>query len=351
MTFSGGTEGTAVAVTPAAFAAVARDGNRSIVVESLTRRFGELLAVDAIDLEVPSGEIFGFLGPNGAGKTTLVKMLTTILAPTSGRATVAGYDVTTESEKVRAVAGVALQEIGLDALMTARELLVLQARLFGIEAREAARVAERLLRTVDLADVDPRKRTGRYSGGMRRRLDLALALVHTPRVLFLDEPTTGLDPASRAAIWDEVRRLNRDDGVTVFLTTQYLEEADRLADRVAIIDRGRIVAWGTPAELKRTIGDEAVSLTFADAEQAASADEALRPLTGQRQRSGRELVLYFDSAAMVVPDVVRRLDEAGLRPQDLSLKQPTLDDVFLRATGGRLVGGEDIGSDAPEQAS
>ena len=216
--------------------------DRSIAVEQLTRRFGELVAVDAVDLQVASGEIFGFLGPNGAGKSTLVKMLTTILAPTSGRATVAGLDVRRDQGKVRRAIGVALQEVGLDPLMTARELIVLQAQLFGAATGAARGTAERLLATVGLADVDPKKRVGDYSGGMKRRLDLALALAHDPHVLFLDEPTTGLDPASRMDVWDEVRRLNAERGMTIFLTTQYLEEADKLAARVAIIDHGRIVA-------------------------------------------------------------------------------------------------------------
>ena len=217
----------------------------SIQVAGLTRDFGKLRAVDGADLTVPSGQIFGFLGPNGAGKSTLVKMLVTILRPTAGTATVAGFDVARQGGDVRAVIGVALQEVGLDQLMTAREMLVLQARLFGASGAGAQETTERLLRTVGLDDVDPKKRVGAYSGGMKRRLDLALALVHDPRILFLDEPTTGLDPASRMAVWEEVRRLNRELGMTIFLTTQYLEEADRLADEVAIINRGRIVAQGT----------------------------------------------------------------------------------------------------------
>ena len=212
--------------------------DRSITAESLRRDFAELHAVDGVDLEVPGGQIFGFLGPNGAGKSTLVKILTTILNATSGRATVGGYDVARQGGKVREAIGVALQDVGLDPLMTARELLMLQSELFGTPRDEARKIAERLLRTVSLDDVDPRKRAGAYSGGMKRRLDLALALVHDPRILFLDEPTTGLDPASRAAIWEEVRRLNDELGMTIFLTTQYLEEADRLADRIAIINKG-----------------------------------------------------------------------------------------------------------------
>jgi ABC-2 type transport system ATP-binding protein len=314
--------------------------DRSIVVERLTRRFAELTAVNAVDLDVPSGRIFGFLGPNGAGKTTLVRMLTTLLAPTDGRATVAGFDVATQPARVRASVGVALQDVGLDPLMTGRELLVLQARLFGAGAGEARAKADRLLVTVGLDDVEPRKRVGAYSGGMRRRLDLGLALVHDPGVLFLDEPTTGLDPISRAAIWEEVKRLNRDQGVTIFLTTQYLEEADRLADDVAIINKGLIVAQGAPAELKREIGNEAVQLVFADTETALRADGVLQDMTDQRRRSGAELTLYFATAADVIAGIVRRLDAAGIHLQSLEVSQPTLDDVFLRATGVRLTEAE-----------
>jgi ABC-2 type transport system ATP-binding protein len=253
---------------------------------------------------------------------------------------VAGFDVATRPADVRASVGVALQEVGLDPLMTGRELLTLQARLFGSGAAEARRRADRLMETVGLDDVPPKKRVGDYSGGMKRRLDLALALVHDPGVLFLDEPTTGLDPISRASIWEEVRRLNRDRAVTIFLTTQYLEEADRLADDVAIIDKGRIVAQGSPAELKREIGSETVKLTLAGDEAARRADEALRELTRQRRLVGRELTLYFSTAADVIPDVVRLLDGAGVQLHGVEVSQPTLDDVFLRATGGRLGGAD-----------
>jgi ABC-2 type transport system ATP-binding protein len=224
--------------------------------------------------------------------------------------------------------------------MTGRELLVLQARLFGNGRAEAQQRADRLLRTVGLDDVDPKKRAKAYSGGMRRRLDLALALVHDPSILFLDEPTTGLDPASRAAIWEEVRRLNEQQGMTIFLTTQYLEEADRLADRVAIINHGRIAAEGTPEELKRQVGDEVVELAFADDAEAARADEALTGVAPSRQTAGHELRLYFAHAAENVPRLIRTLDSAGLQPSGLLVKQPSLDDVFLRITGEELDPGE-----------
>ena len=314
----------------------AEGADRSITAESLRRDFGQLHAVDGVDLEVPGGQIFGFLGPNGAGKSTLVKILTTILNATSGRATVGGYDVARQGGKVREAIGVALQDVGLDPLMTSRELLMLQSELFGTPRDEARTIAERLLETVGLDDVDPKKRSGAYSGGMKRRLDLALALVHDPRILFLDEPTTGLDPASRADIWEEVRRLNDELGMTIFLTTQYLEEADRLADRIAIINKGRIVAQGTPEELKREVGDEVVELQFGSCEEAERAYDAVARVAPNRQAANRELRLYFGRAAENVPELVRTLDGAGIRLQGLTIEQPSLDDVFLRVTGEAL---------------
>jgi ABC-2 type transport system ATP-binding protein len=321
-------------------------GDRTITAEGMRRDFGGLRAVDGVDLEIPGGRIFGFLGPNGAGKSTLVKILTTILNPTEGRATVAGYDVVKQGGKVREAIGVALQDVGLDPLMTARELLMLQAELFGNPRDEALKTAERLLVTVGLDDVDPKKRSGAYSGGMKRRLDLALALVNDPRILFLDEPTTGLDPASRAAIWEEVRRLNDDLGMTIFLTTQYLEEADRLADEIAIINKGKIVAQGTPSDLKREVGDEVVELQFGSCEDAAAADDALAAAAPNRQHANRELRLYFGRAAENVPEIVRILDGAGIRLQGLTIEQPSLDDVFLRVTGEALEHEVDEAGDA-----
>jgi ABC-2 type transport system ATP-binding protein len=324
-----------------------QSSDRSISVQQLTREFGTLQAVDAVDLEIPSGEVFGFLGPNGAGKSTLVKMLATILAPTSGHATVAGLDVRRQQAKVRRAIGVALQEVGLDPLMTARELVVLQAQLFGASTAAARETAERLLETVGLRDVDPKKRVGDYSGGMKRRLDLALALAHDPHVLFLDEPTTGLDPASRIDVWNEVRRLNSEQGMTIFLTTQYLEEADRLADRVAIIDHGRIVALGAPDELKRGLGEEVVELSFETPQDAERAAGALAAAAPQCRLGDGGLRCYFPVAAHEVPGIVRALDQASIPLRGLTIDRPTLDDVFLRATGESMRGGEEREGDAP----
>jgi ABC-2 type transport system ATP-binding protein len=304
----------------------------SIVVENLVKHYpGDVIAVDGVSLNVESGSIFGFLGPNGAGKSTTIKILTTLALPTSGQAMVGGYDVVTQAEEVRRIAGVALQDIGLDPLMKPLELLSLQTRMFGASGAEAYSRAEELLALVRLTDAVDR-RVGTYSGGMRRRLDLALALAHEPQILFLDEPTTGLDPASRRDVWEEVRRLNRELGMTIFLTTQYLEEADELADVVAIINKGRIAVQGSPARLKSDVGNESINLAFDD---RATAERALEELTalGRAQLDRDVLRLYMESAAEAIPSVVNRLREINVNPISLTLTQPTLDDVFLQITG------------------
>ena len=323
----------------------------SIHAESLTRTFGSQAAVDHIDLEIEPGRIFGFLGPNGAGKSTTVRMLTTILAPSGGRATVSGHDVVREGHKVRREIGVALQDVGVDPLMTAREMLILQAMFFGASKTRATEKAEELLEMVGLSDVPPNKRVGQFSGGMKRRLDLALALVHDPSVLFLDEPTTGLDPVSRTAIWEEVRRLNRELGMTIFLTTQYLEEADRLANEIAIINDGRIVTQGAPAELKRELGDEVIVLSFAEEHEATRAEEQVLRGEGRVQRDRNELSVYLRDAAKAVPPIISRLKDHDLVPTGLNLATPTLDDVFLKATGVRIAGAGEQDSAANEDTS
>ncbi|HEY3701266.1 MAG TPA: ATP-binding cassette domain-containing protein, partial [Acidimicrobiales bacterium] len=238
----------------------------AVLAEKIERSFSEVMAVAGVDLSVPEGQIYGFLGPNGAGKTTVVRMLCTLLLPTAGRARVAGYDVASEPQAVRLRIGVALQEAALDDRQTGRELLRLQGRLYGLHSAEIDRRLDDVLRLVDIGPAIDR-RIGTYSGGMKRRLDVAAALVHNPEVIFLDEPTTGLDPASRVAVWREVRKLNVERGTTIFLTTQYLEEADELADRVGIISEGRIVAEGTPDELKRSIGDDLIVARVDGADQ------------------------------------------------------------------------------------
>jgi ABC-2 type transport system ATP-binding protein len=321
----------------------------AIDAEALVRTFpGGVRAVDGVDLEVGRGEIYAFLGPNGAGKTTTVRMLTTLLRPTGGTARVAGYDVASEAAQVRRAIGVALQEAALDPLMTGRELVQLQATLHGLSRAEGVRRASALLHRVGLEDAADR-RVGTYSGGMRRRLDLAAALVHRPQVLFLDEPTTGLDPVSRKAIWQEVARLN-DEGTTVFLTTQYLEEADQLADRVGIIDEGRIVAEGTPGSLKAEVGLPHLEITPADG--AVERAEQVIGRFGRRlpARDGAALVELPRGAAEVAP-VVRALDEAGLKVESLDLVEPSLDDVFVAKTGHHLEGQEQGTEQEPVEAS
>ena len=285
-----------------------------------------------IDLEVAEGEIYAFLGPNGAGKTTSVRMLTTLLRPTGGSATVAGFDVLHEAPDVRRTIGVALQEAALDPLMTGRELMRLQCALHAVPRGEVRERSDALIERVGL-DHAADRRVGTYSGGMRRRLDLAMALVHEPRVLFLDEPTTGLDPASRQAIWSEVRALN-DEGTTVFLTTQYLEEADQLADRVGIIDCGGMVAEGTPEQLKAEIGRPSLEVQVAG--DAARPDEVLAQFGRTHRSKDGTISVPLEDGAAGVAQVVRALDEAGLLVESLEVRRPTLDDVFLAKTGHAL---------------
>lgn len=310
--------------------------NREIIVENLVKKYGsEVTAVNDISLHVQSGQIYGFLGPNGAGKSTTIKILTTLGLPTSGTARVGGYDVITQSNDVRRIAGVALQDIGIDPLMKPGELLALQARLFGANRSDAKARADYLLHLVQLADAANR-RVGTYSGGMKRRLDLAMALVHDPDVLFLDEPTTGLDPASRRDIWREVRRLNQEMGMTIFLTTQYLEEADELADTIGIIADGKIVTTGSPAQLKAAVGKESLNLAFAEKSLAERASQLLAPEVDRAQVDRDTVRLYMPEAARAIPGVVDRLQQANLEPISLTLTQPTLDDVFLQVTGQAL---------------
>jgi len=316
----------------------------AIVAEGLERAFGDVLAVQGIDLAVEEGEIFGFLGPNGAGKTTTVRMLTTLLLPTGGRASVAGHDVAAEARAVRASIGVALQEAALDPLMTGRELIRLQATLQGLPGAQGRQRADDLLERVGLSGAAER-RVGTYSGGMQRRLDLAAALVHEPRVLFLDEPTTGLDPVSRKTIWEEVRDLN-DDGTTVFLTTQYLEEADQLADDVGIIDSGKIVAEGTPQKLKAEIGNPHIQLQLAEG-SIVEAEPILAPIGRLLPpKDGKTVLVEVENGAADIPRVVRSLDEAGIAVESLELVNPTLDDVFVAKTGYHL---EQEGEEKAEQ--
>jgi ABC-2 type transport system ATP-binding protein len=314
------------------------DSSAAIEVEQLVREFRKgPRAVDGIDLAVQPGEIYGFLGPNGAGKSTTVLMLTTLLPPTSGRASVGGYDIVRDGAHVRASIGAALQEAALDAILTGREHLKLQATLQGMPKADRDRRGQELLERVGLTEAADR-RVGGYSGGMKRRLDLALALVHSPRILFLDEPTTGLDLQSRSALWEEVARLAHDEGMTVFLTTQYLEEADALADRVGIIDHGHIVAEGTPAQLKEEIGSPTVEVVPADPSESDTLAGQLSRF-GEPARNGRGTVtVQLPGGESQLAEIVRVLDQAQLKVASLQLHQPSLDDVFLAKTGRKLEG-------------
>ena len=309
----------------------------AISAQQLRRSFAGADAVAGVDLEVRPGEVFGFLGPNGAGKTTTVRMLCTLLSPSGGSATVAGHDVAREPAAVRRKIGVALQEIGLDPLQSGRELLELQAGLYRVP-KPRDRATE-LLALVGLSDAADR-RVKTYSGGMKRRLDLASALVHEPEVLFLDEPTTGLDVTSRITVWDEVRRINAT-GTTVFLTTQYLEEADQLCERLAIIDGGRLVAEGTPDGLKRQMGADVVTIGLGPAggskQELRAAVEGLRGVDHVTDNEAG-VAVYVTNGAAAVPAIVRALDEATVEVGAISISRPTLDDVFLQATGRNLDG-------------
>jgi ABC-2 type transport system ATP-binding protein len=322
----------------------------AIEARELSRTFkGGIEAVREVDLNVAQGEVFGFLGPNGAGKTTMVRMLCTLLPPSSGSASVAGHDVVDDGDEVRRNIGVALQEIGLDPVQTARELLELQCGLYGITGSAGRERTTELLELVGLTEAADR-RTKTYSGGMKRRLDLASALVHRPRVLFLDEPTTGLDPASRLTVWEEVRRINAT-GTTIFLTTQYLEEADELCDRLAIIDHGELVAQGTPESLKAEIGKDVVSVELhgADAERT---QEVIGELPGLERVIAEQdaLALFVEDGASSIAQIVRRLDTADVEVGAISVSRPSLDDVFLEATGRRLEGAQQEQEHADESA-
>jgi ABC-2 type transport system ATP-binding protein len=309
-----------------------------IEIRGLRRTFrarrGEVVAVDGVDLVVAAGEVFGFLGPNGAGKTTTLRMLATLLPPTGGEARVAGCDLRREPVRVRERIGYVAQGGATDPSVAGRAELILQGRLYRMSKAEARRRAAELLTLLELESCADRP-TGTYSGGQRRRLDLALGLIHRPRLVFLDEPTTGLDPQGRARMWDEVRRL-RDAGTTVFLTTHYLEEADALCDRLAIIDRGRIVAEGTAEELKRQIAGDVVTVGVSGDAEAARALLALQPFVREASCNDGAVRLYVDRGETAMPAILRVLDGAGLELRTIALHRPSLDDVFLRQTGRSL---------------
>ena len=333
----------ATMTAPAPARQAAPDERTAIRAERLVRSFETgVAAVDGLNLDIGRGEIYGFLGPNGAGKTTTVRMLCTLLTPTSGRAVVAGFDVAQDPGEVRLRIGAALQDVALDPRQTGRELLRLQGRLYGLSRADTERRLDELGKLVELGDALDR-RIGTYSGGMRRRLDLAAALVHNPEIVFLDEPTTGLDPVSRTRVWDEVRRLNEELGVTIFLTTQYLEEADALAHRVGILSAGRLVAEGTPAELKRRVGNDVIIARLdGDALTARGAVAAIDGV-GAVEVHGNELIVTAGDGAATIGPVAVALDSSGVPVRDLTLRTPTLDDVFLELTGSHMNASDDEG--------
>ena len=300
----------------------------------LVRNFGDVEAVRGVDLAVSRGEIYGFLGPNGAGKSTVVKMLTTLLAPTAGTASIFGLDVIDDADAIRLRIGAALQDASLDEKQSGREIMRLQGRLYGLTAAEIDARIEELSTLIEFDAID--RWIGTYSGGMRRRLDLAASLMHNPELLFLDEPTTGLDPSSRARVWEEVRALNEQLGTTIFLTTQYLEEADELCDRVGIINDGQIVGEGTPDELKRTVGSDVVQVRLAG--EAQRARDALQSLdvVDHVDIGPNGLLVSVRSGAAAVSPIAVALDSAGADVTELTLRTPTLDDVFLELTGDRI---------------
>ena len=296
---------------------------------------GPVEAVRGVDLSVGDGEIFGFLGPNGAGKTTTLRMLTTLITPSAGEATVAGADLLKEPNLIRERIGYVAQGGGSDPQESGRRELVIQGRLYGMSKPEAAQRAAEILTLLELDSAADRK-TDTYSGGMKRRLDIGLGIIHRPSLLFLDEPTTGLDPQARARIWDEVKRL-RDNGMTIFLTTHYLEEADALCDRLAIIDHGLIVAEGSPDALKREVAGDLVTLGVADkAAEAVLTLAKAQPFVREASRGEGVVRLYVEHGETAVPQLLRLLDGAGLSPTTIAMSRPSLDDVFLRKTGRSL---------------
>ncbi|MEV4517187.1 ATP-binding cassette domain-containing protein [Dactylosporangium sp. NPDC049525] len=292
-------------------------------------------AVKGIDLDIAQGEIFGFLGPNGAGKTTTLRMLATLVAPDDGEATIAGANLRTEPGVVRRNIGFVAQGGGTTDDVTGREELILQARMYGIGKADAEQRAEAALAAFDLTEFADRK-CKTYSGGQRRRIDIAMGIIHQPQVLFLDEPTSGLDPQSRAHMWDEIRRL-RAEGMTVFITTHYLDEADALCDRIAIIDHGEIVAEGTPSDLKREISGDVVTVVVADEAERAGELLGKEPFaSGVEVREDNEVRLNVDAGDSAIPQIMRTLEGAGIKLETIGLHRPTLDDVFLTKTGRSL---------------
>ena len=314
----------------------------TIRVEDLVEVYADgTKAVDGISFEVNEGEFFGFLGPNGAGKSTTIKVLTTLLKKTAGKVSVAGFDIEKHPEEIRKMIGVQSQETVVDPDLTGKENMMLQGHLHQMGGEELMKRVDELLNLVGIADVAD-KRAGHYSGGMKKRLDLASALVHKPKLLFLDEPTTGLDPQSRAAIWEYLSKLNKEEGITIFLTTQYMEEADKLCQRLYIIDQGRIVANGTPESLKREVGADSITMTLENGGAAPETRERAKQVLGGLQginkiiESDGGLTVYAKNASLIIADIVRAFDSNSIHLSSVNFASPTLDDVFLQHTGRRI---------------
>ncbi|MEI6729370.1 MAG: ATP-binding cassette domain-containing protein [bacterium] len=307
----------------------------AIEAKNITRNFQGKLAVDNLSLEIKQGEIYAFLGPNGAGKSTTVKILITLLEPTSGSGSILGHDIITDSGEVRLLIGVALQEASLDESQTGVEFLRLQGSLYGLTKTQIQKRIDDLIPLIDIGDA-LKKQIKTYSGGMKRRLDLAASIIHNPKILFLDEPTTGLDPISRAKVWEEVNRLNKELGMTIFLTTQYLEEADQLADRVGIISGGKLVAQGTPKELKNSIGNDVIIALIDSINQTGIDKLKLIPEVTKVDFKDKELVISTKSGSNTIGKVAVELNNLNIKLESLTLRTTTLDDVFLEVTGNRL---------------
>jgi ABC-2 type transport system ATP-binding protein len=319
-------------------------GSEIVSVKDLVEVYADgTKAVDGISFTVKEGEFFGFLGPNGAGKSTTIKVLTTLLRKTSGSVSVAGYDVEKDPGAIRKLIGVQSQDTSVDPELTGRENMVLQGNLQQMHGKELQERVDRLLEVVGLKDAAD-KRAGRYSGGMKKRLDLASTLVHKPKVLFLDEPTTGLDPQSRATVWEYLEELNKKEGITIFLTTQYLEEADRLCQRLCIVDSGKIVAEGSPSDLKKEIGADAITISMQDKDgkggdavkAAARGIISSLPAVVNVVDSGDGLTLYVKDGGFFIPELVRAFDKSDIKLVSINLSSPSLDDVFLKHTGKRI---------------
>ena len=313
-----------------------------ISVEGLVEVYSDgTKAVDGISFQVNEGEFFGFLGPNGAGKSTTIKVLTTLLKKTAGKVSVAGFNIEKDADKIRKVIGVQSQETVIDQDLTGRENMMLQGHLHQMGGEALRKRVDELLNLVGIADVADR-RAGHYSGGMKKRLDLASALVHEPKLLFLDEPTTGLDPQSRAAIWEYLSKLNKEERITIFLTTQYMEEADKLCERLFIIDQGKVVASGTPESLKREVGADSITMTLEDGGASSETKAKAKQVLGGMQEinqvidSDGGLTVYAKNASTIIADIVRAFDSNGIRLSAVNFASPTLDDVFLQHTGKRI---------------